>query len=166
MIMSNPSFSPLVHDALATTPIPALLNANGAVVVERIARGGGATKWYYCEDRQGLKAVESELSPGSAVSFYFDNRIQNAFYSPTVQSVVEKIIGETGEAVIGVLGVDKLHIDVDFMAGPNDLAEFTSRLDSSKRVFFGAFPARDNDGTGAVTIILPDTDGIVRSHPH
>ena len=164
--MSNSSFPTLVHDVLVTTPIPALLNANGAVVLERIARGAGATKWYYCEDPQGLEVIESELSPGSAVSFYFDGRIRNALYSPTVQSDVETIIGEEGEAVIGVLGGDKRHIDVDFVTGPDDLAEFASQLDSSKRVFFGAFPARDNDGTGAVTIILPDTDGMVRSHPH
>jgi hypothetical protein len=33
-------------------------------------------------------------------------------------------------------------------------------------VFYGATPDRENDGTHAVTVTLPDADGIVRPHPH
>jgi hypothetical protein len=31
---------------------------------------------------------------------------------------------------------------------------------------FGAFPGRDDDGERALTLPLPDADGVVRPHPH
>ena len=47
-----------------------------------------------------------------------------------------------------------------------DLAEFMSTVAPTSQVLFGAFPNRDNDGTRALTVTLPDLDGVVRSHPH
>jgi hypothetical protein len=29
-----------------------------------------------------------------------------------------------------------------------------------------AYPGRDNDGESAITLDLPDADGVVRRHPH
>jgi hypothetical protein len=46
------------------------------------------------------------------------------------------------------------------------LLDFVSALAPSTLFFFGQFPARDNDGDSAITVILPDTDGVVRDHPH
>jgi hypothetical protein len=159
-------FTLFVRAALAMTPISDLLAKSEAIILERIAMGGGATRWYYCPDRLQLDAVEIQFRPGSAVSFYFDGRIQNALYSPELKPNLEKIIVETGDLVFGLLNKDGFHLDVDFLCGPQELAEVTSTLDSKVRIFYGAFPARDNDGIRAVTLVLPDADGIVRPHPY
>jgi len=163
--MQQRPFTSIVHNALAATPINNLLEKSKAVILERIAMGAGATNWYY-SNRSQLEAIEAQLSPGSAVSFYFDNRIQNVLYSPELKPELEKIITQEREVVFGVLREDHLHIDVEFVGGPRHLAEITDVLDSSITVFYGAFPARDNDGVRAVTIVLPDADGVVRRHPH
>ena len=34
-----------------------------------------------------------------------------------------------------------------------------------REIYFGTFPGWDNDDVNAITIIPPDTDGVVRSHP-
>ncbi len=141
------------------------LGATGAVVLERLARGGGGTKWYYCSDRSRLESVEERLSPGSVVSFYFDGRIRSDLYSPDVESNVENIIAEEGEAVIGRLHEDGCRIEIETVAGPGDLAEFISTINPTSRLFYGTHPTRDNDGIRAVTVLLPDADTIARAHP-
>jgi hypothetical protein len=164
--MQPNSFKSTVHAALAVTPITDRLAASSAVVLERIAMGGGATRWYYCPDGAHLEAVEAQLRPGSVVSFYFDARIQSGHYSPEIKSNAERTIAETGEVIIGVLGEDSLLIDVQMLTGLDELTEFASTIGSTSRVFYGVFPARDNDGVRAVTVTLPDTDGVIRPHPH
>jgi hypothetical protein len=164
--MPTKPFPSIVHTTLAATPISSLLASTGAVILERIAMGGGATRWYYCSDRTQLEALEAHLRPGSVVSFYFDNRIQSAQYSPELKPKLETIIIDTGDVVLGCLGKDQLHLDIDFVTGPKDLDEVLLSLDSTVRVFYGAFPARDNDGIRAVRVTIPDNDGVVRPHPH
>lgn len=60
---------------------------------------------------------------------------------------------------------DGLEIAVEIVAGPNELSEVSSGF-AGEQVFFGAFPRRDNDGHRALTLTLPDADGLVREHPH
>src|SRR5277367_4911196 len=69
-------FAPVAHIALMQTPIIERLKATDAVILERLARGGGSTNWYHCPDENHLEAIEARLRPGSLVSFYFDDRIQ------------------------------------------------------------------------------------------
>ncbi len=166
MIMNPNSFSTLARAALAATPIVDRLIQTHAVVLERLARAGGATKWYCCPDRNHLHALEEQLSPGSVVSFYFDDRIRNEALSPESKEKVESIVSETGEVIVGTLAADGLHVDSEIITGPNELASFFSGVSFTTRIFYGAFPARDNDGIHAVTVTLPDADGIVRPHPH
>jgi hypothetical protein len=155
-----------MHTALASTPIADLLASRPGVVLERIARGGGATKWYYCPSESALGAVAARFSPGSVVSFYFDDRIRNDACSPEIQTAVEAVIAQNSEAVVGVLGEGGIRIDAEILTGPNELSEFLSVVKPGARLFFGPFPAKDNDGVRAVTLVLPDGDGKVRAHPH
>lgn len=159
-------FLAIVHAALARTRVPDLLASKAAVVLERIARGGGATEWYYCRGTAELGAVEGKLSPGSVVSFYFDERIRSASYSPQLGTDIAKVIDDTGDAVVGVLGEDGIEIHVDIVVSGDDLAEVMAATSPASRVFYGSFPSRDDDGMRAVTVTLPDRDGIVRGHPH
>jgi len=100
------------------------------------------------------------------VSFYFDGRIQRAPYSPDLLPRVEHLISKDVDIVVGVLALDHVSIDVDFLSSPEEVAERLSNLDCMSTIFFGFFPARNNDGVTAVTIDLPDSDGVVRPHPH
>jgi hypothetical protein len=164
--MQTETFKSALHTALAATPVADLLASRPGVVLERIARGGGVTKWYYCPSKLSLGAVEARFSPSSVVSFYFDDRIRNDAYSPGVQIAVKAVIAQNGEAVVGALAEDDTRIDAEIITGPNELAEFLSVVKRGSRVFYGPFPAKDNDGVRAVTLVLPDADGTVRAHPH
>ena len=151
--------------AIASTSVARNLADRPAVVVERFARGG-ATRWYYVDASRHLARLAGMLRPGSAVSFYFDGRIANRSIDDSLVDVILDLVDAHGEAVIGVLSRDGLEIDVDFVAGLNDLTQFLGGTADRSEVFVGAFPARENDGLNVVTIDLPDVDGIVRRHPH
>ena len=148
-----------VRERLDTAPA-------GAVVLERIARGGGATRWFVCRDRDALTAIAAELSPGSVVSFYFDGRLGPCPWKPALVGELEAIIVATYGAVLGWLAEDGMTIDATQVVSRGELAEIAATLAPSSQVFCGAFPARDNDGARAVTMTVPDLDGIVRPHPH
>lgn len=152
--------------AIVSTPTPRLLAERHAVVLERLARGGGSTRWYCIHDSVDLTRLSEMLTPGSAVSFYFDGRIKQRFLDDDLVDVVLELIQAHGEAVIGTLSTDRIVIDVEFVAGLGDLSEFLGARTYGLPLFVGAFPTRDDDGVDAVTIDLPDRDGVVRQHPH
>jgi hypothetical protein len=128
--------------------------------------GAGATKWYYCRDAEHLRLIEAQLSPGSDVSIYFDDRIRNVLYAPLHKAEMESILNETGNVILGFLRNNGYRIDVEFVDNIHQLAEATSDLAPRARVFYGEFPDRDNDGVRAITVVLPDADGRVRAHPY
>jgi hypothetical protein len=141
------------------------LSDRPAVVLERIARGGGATRWFFLKSNDAVDQLCGRLSPGSVVSFYFDSRIRRGTFDDEVAGEILDLAAEHGDAVVGWLSDDELEIMVDIIAGPNELSEVGPGL-AGGQVFYGAFPGRDNDGLGAITVTLPDADGIVREHPH
>jgi hypothetical protein len=159
-------FKQIVLRTLAGTPVREHLGDRSAVVLERIARGGGATRWYYCADAGALEAIAGELRPGSAVSFFFDDRIRSDVLSPDVRLQIENMMEAVGETTVGILRTDNVHIDVAFVSDWSEVEDCFPTVDPAARIFYGEFPGRDNDGLHAVTLILPDRDGIVRNHPH
>jgi hypothetical protein len=156
----------LIQELLYSTPIPVCLGKHDAVVLERIARGGGATRWYYCNSNASLNGIAANLRPGSVVSFYFDQRIADDFLSTDVKDRAEGILNETGEVIIGMLSDDMIHLNMEIVTGIDELSEYFNGIAPASRLFYGVFPARDNDGISAITVTLPDSDGIVRGHPH
>lgn len=160
------AFAELVRAAVFATPVPSLLADRPAVVLERIARSAGATRWYYAVTRGDLEQVCERLFPGSAVSFYFDGRIELRPWDDDTEMLVLDLITATGDAVVGSWDPDDVEIGADFVAGANELGDFADGLVPLTAVFVGAFPTRDNDGADAVTIMLPDRDGVTRPHPH
>jgi len=158
--------SDLIRAAIDTTPVARLLAVRPAVVLERIARGGGATRWFYLKRPCALPGLVEMLTPGSAVSFYFDGRLERRRRGDQLVDVVLDVIQADGEAVVGILSDDQVTIDVGFVAGLGDLTEFLGPVGNDARVFVGHFPSRDDDGENAVTVDLPDRDGVLRRHPH
>jgi hypothetical protein len=49
-----PSFELHAHAAFAGTPIPRRLTSANRLVLERLAKGGGATNWYLCPSEYRL----------------------------------------------------------------------------------------------------------------
>src|SRR5262245_35327254 len=164
--VSEPTSPPAAEAALAAQVAALLAQAPaGAVVLERIARGGGQTNWYVCRTQAQLAAILAELSPGACVSFYLDGRIGYRTWSPRLHQEILRIIRQTGDCVIGQV-LDDIHLEVDFIAGPRDLQDYAATLGSASQLYIGPFPGRDNDGRRAITVILPDADGVVRAHPY
>jgi hypothetical protein len=161
------AYTSIVQTTLRTTPVGALLtDGRPATVYERIARGGGATNWYYCPDPETLPRIEERLQPGSVVSFYFDDRFARHAWSSNLPTMIMQIVADTGDAIIGTLRADGVTIDAVLILSRSDLDEELAELGPVAELFCGATPSRDNDGTDAVTFQLPDEDGVVRPHPH
>jgi hypothetical protein len=160
-------FTDLVLDAIEASAAPSLVaREGGAVVLERIARGAGATRWFALRNPDQIPTLAQRLSPGSLVSFYFDGRLAGCTYDREVARAVLAIAEHDGDAVIGRLRVGEIDLEVEFVAGPSELAAYESGLAPGAEVIFGRFPAPDNDGERAVTITIPDRDGVGRGHPH
>jgi len=162
------SYAAIASRAIAATEVQRLLAASprGTIVLERIARGAGATRWFAIPGVERLGDLSARLSPGSSVSFYFDDRLAAAPYGPDVVAEIVRVAARDGDAVVGTLPAGEIELDVEFVASPAELDEYAEDLLAGAIVIYGAFPARDNDGESAVTLDLPDRDGVVRPHPH
>jgi hypothetical protein len=161
-----PSVAELILSAISSTSVPSHLLRRPAVVLERIARGGGETRWYSVTNEDRLEALATRLSPGSSVSFYFDDRIEQRDLNDEADDAILDLIRVHGEAVVGVLSPDGLTIEIEFVSDVGELSEFLGARDSDVHLFVGVFPERDDDDPGAISIDLPDRDGVVRRHPH
>ncbi|KAA8885734.1 hypothetical protein F3087_29340 [Nocardia colli] len=143
------------------------LNQVGSLVaLERVAYAAGATNWYTAHNREDLEKIAHDLRPGSLVSFYFDSRIARAPYTGRVRNELIDFIERDGDALIGWLEPDGVHISMAVVFGAVDIDEEVLDAESDDEVYYGASPARDNDGTDAITVTLPDADGVIRSHAY
>lgn len=155
-------------DAIERTGVPDLLERRAGAdifVLERIARGAGATRWYVLRSRADLSTLATRLRPGSCVSFYFDDRFELRGNDEVARAAIVGIAAEEGEAVVGAVSKQDIEVAVDFVATAEELDAWLAEH-PGEAIRFGRFPARDNDGEQAVTLDLPDRDGVVRSHPH
>ena len=148
-----------------TTARQRLAETQEAVVVERIARGAGATSWYLLRCSDDLDALAARIRPGSRVSLYFDNRFMIGDFGDDARKAAVGIIERDGEAVLGALRPSGIEADTDFPSSADEADDF-ARDHPNSTIIVGAFPAPDDDGVNAVTVDLPDADGVVRPHPH
>ena len=160
------SFDRLVRRAVEQTAVPRLLLQHPAIVLERVARAAGATRWFRITSDHDLQLLYERLAPGSTVSFYFDDRIAPHLHGDETVALIMDLVASHGDAVVGTLCADGLNIYVQFVAGANELGEVTEGLAPGSHLFVGAFPEAGNDGRNAVTVVLPDADGMTRVHPH
>ncbi len=157
-----------VRTVIDETPVRSLIDTatDGVVVLERIARGGGETRWFFIESTPELDVLIERLAPGSVVTFYFDGRIARIHADARLTEELLSTIEDTGDVMVGLLGPDSCTIEMESIGGPLGLAEFMETLGTASTIFAGPFPARDNDGENAVTVAVPDADGVIRDHPH
>lgn len=157
---------PAVQQALEASPVRELLGSRPAAVLERIARGGGATAWYYCRDGGDLDVIEAALSPGSVVSFYFDDTMRLARVTPGAIDEMKAILERNGDVILAPVRTGAIRLEAEAVTHSDELVELVATFEPETVALYGATPARDNDGVNAVTITVPDRDGVVRDHPH
>jgi hypothetical protein len=55
----------ITHQLLDAYGVTRLLRDKAAIILERIARGGGAVSWCVCECEAALDAISARFKPGS-----------------------------------------------------------------------------------------------------
>lgn len=146
--------------------VTALLRKGRAIVLERIARGGGAVSWFVCSNEETLAEINDRFKPGSVVSFYFDDRIKSCRAEDLPLDDIDTIIGRTGECVVGRISDNGIDIDACDVCSSSEVRTEFSNLHADAMMIYGPFPARDYSPGSAITFILPDDDGAFRAHPH
>lgn len=136
------------------------------VILERLARGGGATRWFFARSRDQVERILDLLSGGSSVSFYFAGALHVEVDSGAVRQRMFQEITRTGEIVLGYPDEAAVELDVEIVSGPGELTELLMHHREGNLAVWGPWPARRNDGQEAITVDLVDVDGVLRQHPH
>jgi hypothetical protein len=163
--LDPPEYAALVTRAFTQAGVLNPLGKRQAIVLERIARGAGATKWYVLDAPDDLDALARLVRPGGLVSFHFDGRISEVRLDEAAVDRLSAIAVRDHGSVIA-LRRGGIELDVYFPSDRRDLDDWLKEMADPDRAFIGAFPAWDNDGVDAVTVTLPDADGEVRGHPY
>ena len=163
----------LAREAIAKAGVEECLVRRPCVVLERIARGAGATNWFYCRELARLPSIVACLHPSSMVSFYFDERIKRAPWTDATRAEVLALIKAHAEIVFGRFArqdtapTDTLfEIDASLVMSAEEVDDHADGLRSHVPVFFGEFPGKEQDGENVFTLVLPDEDGETRAHPY
>jgi hypothetical protein len=119
-----------------------------------------------CDKPADLSKVLEVLWPASRVSFYFDGRIAEVPVDGQLRSSISRLLDEQPEFVLGRRSPDEVELEVEFPGSIADAEEFLAISGFPARVFIGHYPSADDDAVYAVTALVPDPDGAVRSEPH
>jgi hypothetical protein len=135
------------------------------VVLERITRGAGATRWYLAKDQDDVSRTFPLLAPGSRVTFYFAGPFRVEPLSETVIGAMFAAVAVTADLVIAAPESDSVALDASEIYGPSELTEYLMqpRL-SSGDVVWGPVPRVEEPD--AIRVVLVDGDGRLRPHPH
>lgn len=150
------------HPALSTR---LALSWTRVVVLERLARGAGATDWFLAKSQQDVRRIFGMLKPGSRVMFYFGGPLRVEPLSETVIGAMFEAVGVDSELVIGTPRMmEPLILDATLVFGPSELADYLIQPRPAGDVVWGVFPGAEE--SDAVTVVLVDNDGTSRPHPH
>lgn len=132
------------------------------VVLERVA---GTTNWYVCRRAEDLPLIAARLSPGSWVGFYFEDRFRRMAFNDDAEVEILRVITDTQEAVVGVVTPGEVVLDAHVLTDSLELSEVYVEL-VGHDIYLGPYPDPATDGVHAITLVLPDADGVVRKHPY
>jgi hypothetical protein len=138
-------------------------SSDGCVILERVARGGGATRWFYCRDLDQLEPVLQQLRPGSRVGFFFDDRVRREPLSDQVRVEMFDIAATTGEVLCGRARSSGPELQMDLLDS-TEVEEYLVGVKPGEIIYFGVVPAI-GDGPASVSFTPPDGDGVVRPQP-
>jgi hypothetical protein len=136
------------------------------VILERLARAGGATRWFFISSQPMLEDVFDVLSGGSSVSFYFLGHLHVEVDDDATRQAMFGEITRSGELVLGYPAQGNSQLEMAIISGPSELTECLILHPEGSLVVWGDWPAREDDGNDAITVDLVDADGMQRLHPH
>jgi hypothetical protein len=146
-----------------------LAQAFGPVLLlERWARGGGRRSWFLLLTASDLQVARKVVRPGSSVTAYLhpDLPVQGKWsegLACATKALLEKL-GPNEELVMLVDRGSQPLLEAEYIANLEDLKSSTSA--AGEAVWIGRYPAWLPDGEMAITRVVPDADGVVRSHPY
>jgi len=100
------------------------------------------------------------------VSFFFDDRVRVVSSTLGVLADLLKLLQTQRDVVVGVLNPRGHQFDVEYLSGEEEIREYLDRVPTRSTLMYGSYPGRDNDGLHAMTFTIPDSDGVIRNHPH
>jgi hypothetical protein len=136
------------------------------VILERMARGGGATRWFFVQSLAELLLVFDTLRGGSSVSFFFAGHLHVEIDAEDARGRIFDEMALEKELVLGYPSTGSIEVAMELVSGPGELAEQLMHHPEGNLMIWGKWPARPDDGRDGITINLVDVDGILRSHPH
>lgn len=111
------------------------------VVLERIARGAGATRFHLAKDCAGLERTFASLRAGSRVTLYFQGPMR---VEPLHQAVIGEMFAAVrvkDEIVIACPEDGEGALHAEFVSGPSELTECLMRPTPTGDVVWG--PSRE-----------------------
>jgi hypothetical protein len=136
------------------------------VILERLARAGGAARWFFVTSHEMLEHAFDSFRSGSSVSFYFSKYLHVEGDEESIRQQMFDDITRHGELILGYLSPDHPDFEMEIISGPSELTEFLMLHPEGPLLVWGQWPPRENDGENAITVDLVDADGVLRSHPH
>lgn len=136
------------------------------VILERLARSGGAAKWFLARCRSEIEQLFDALRGGSCVTFYFANYLHVETDNAAARQRMFEEITSHGELILGYPITGSVEFTVEIISGPSELSEFLMLRPEGALAVWGSWPPRANDGQNGITANLVDADGILRPHPH
>jgi hypothetical protein len=133
------------------------------IVLERVARGAGRTRWWSCASYDEFLTVYDQLTPGSRVLIYWGDALHLARLNGDEEDRIWSSAAESGEVLFGPLLLGTTEYDIVFLDGAELEAEF-ARVPHGHRVLWGQQPATET-GPDGITFTSPDGDGGVRPQP-
>ena len=156
-----------VLDGVLASTLMTMLSSTGSVVVlERLPRAAGRTRWFVCDNPADLSNVIDVLRPASRVSFYFDDRVAEVPVDDHLRRMIPTLLAEQPDFVLARRSTDEVELEVEFVGSISEADELLTLCGSASRVFIGRFPSADDDGVSAITALVPDADGTARREPH
>jgi hypothetical protein len=111
-----------------------------------------------------LVDLAERSTPGSLVTFCFEGFSES------------RVDDNPAEAILGIAAMDhdavilartrSLELRVEYVSNGSELHDFLADLAPEDCIIFGRFPDAGNYSLGAVTMTLPDDDGVTRPHPY
>jgi len=134
------------------------------VVLERLARGGGTSRWYFPRNEAGLERVLEQLRGGSCVSFYFDDQLSVELDLEESRRRMFDEVAPLREIFLGYPKDDEEGLDVELVTGSSELSEVLNRHPEGELVTWGHWPNLELASPDVVTIFLVDEDGVLRAY--
>ena len=69
---------------------PLLAASKGVVILDKVARGGGRTRWLFCRTLPEVELVLPQLEAGSRVGLFFDERVCRVQFSERVRQAISR----------------------------------------------------------------------------